>query len=284
MFVISGVSGNTGNVVASTLLARRQPVTVIVRDARKGEPWKAQGAEVAVASLEDADAMANVLRGADGAYMLVPPNPTAANFLEDRAQLVDSLADAVARSGVAHVVLLSSIAAQHPDGTGPIRAAHYAEQAISRVARNFTPLRAAFFLENWGQAFDPGQGLLHNFLTPSKAIEMNSVTDIGRIAAELLLDPAHGRRVVEMAGPEAYTPQQISEVFGARLETHPLDAVVPAMTAAGLSTDFASLIREMYSGLNSGLVAYEGTELTRGTVTAQEAANRMRANVAAAKS
>src|SRR5262245_3741627 len=74
MFVIAGVSGNTGSVVANTLLEAKKPVRVIVRDAAKGEPWKAKGAEVAIASVEDRAAFARALAGAEGAYLLLPPN------------------------------------------------------------------------------------------------------------------------------------------------------------------------------------------------------------------
>ncbi|HSK05858.1 MAG TPA: NAD(P)H-binding protein, partial [Kofleriaceae bacterium] len=70
MYVIAGVSGNTGSVAADTLLAANKPVRVIVRDAAKGEPWKAKGAEVAIASFEDRAALARALAGATGAYLL----------------------------------------------------------------------------------------------------------------------------------------------------------------------------------------------------------------------
>src|SRR6266576_2040536 len=73
-FVVAGVSGNTGKVVAESLLAQKRGVKVVVRDSAKGEPWKAKGAEVAVADLGDADALARALRGAEGAYLLIPPN------------------------------------------------------------------------------------------------------------------------------------------------------------------------------------------------------------------
>src|SRR5262245_15999011 len=74
MYVIAGVTGNTGSVAALTLLAAKQPVRVIVRDAAKGEPWKARGAEVAVASLDDRAALTRALTGATGAYLLLPPS------------------------------------------------------------------------------------------------------------------------------------------------------------------------------------------------------------------
>ncbi|HEY8075629.1 MAG TPA: hypothetical protein VIF62_16000, partial [Labilithrix sp.] len=49
MFVIAGVSGNTGYVVADELLARGKKVRVVVRDAAKAAAWRDKGAEIAVA-------------------------------------------------------------------------------------------------------------------------------------------------------------------------------------------------------------------------------------------
>ncbi len=57
MYVVAGVTGQTGSAVAETLLGQGKAVRVIVRSAEKGETWRARGAEVAVASLEDANSL-----------------------------------------------------------------------------------------------------------------------------------------------------------------------------------------------------------------------------------
>ena len=57
MYVIAGVSGRTGAVVADTLLSQGKQVRVIVRNAEKGAAWQKKGAEVAVAELGDVAAM-----------------------------------------------------------------------------------------------------------------------------------------------------------------------------------------------------------------------------------
>jgi uncharacterized protein YbjT (DUF2867 family) len=54
MYLITGVSGNTGAAAATALLEKSQPVRVLVRSDEKGRPWRDKGAEVAVASLDDA--------------------------------------------------------------------------------------------------------------------------------------------------------------------------------------------------------------------------------------
>jgi hypothetical protein len=88
---------------------------------------------------------------------------------------------------------------------------------------------------------------------------------------------------VELAGPEDYSPQDIAHAFAAalgkpvKLETHPLEAVIPTFTSAGFSQDLAGLFREMIEGINSGHVAYAGKGATfqRGDVTAVEALSQI---------
>ena len=62
MFVVVGATGNTGSVVADTLLSQKQPVRIVVRSADKGAAWKAKGAEIAVASLDDVSSLTKHLK------------------------------------------------------------------------------------------------------------------------------------------------------------------------------------------------------------------------------
>ena len=149
MIAVAGATGHTGKAVADGLLQLGHRVRVIVRTADKGEPWKARGAEVAVASLDDADALTRALTGANAAYLLVPPAPSAPDVLAAQRVVVNALADSVCRSQLGHVVLLSSIGAQHATGVGPIRTLHDAEQALRATGRATTALRAPYFIENW---------------------------------------------------------------------------------------------------------------------------------------
>jgi len=285
MFVIAGATGNTGSVVAGTLLAQGKLATVLVRDAQKAGSWRQRGAQVSTASLENTDALAEALAGAEGAYLLIPPNYKAEDALGYGFRVADVLAQAVKTSGIPHVVLLSSVGAQHAQGTGLIRSLHHAESVIGPAAKNLTIIRAAYFLQNWASGVEGvrNQGVLHSFLTAKRKIPMVSTADIGHVAAGCLTDPARGRRVVELAGPEDYSPQDIAETFAAalgkpvKLGSHPLDAVIPTLTAAGFSRDVAGLFREMTEGINSGQVAYEGKGATfqRGNVTAMDAIKQM---------
>ena len=118
-YLVTGVSGHTGAVVAQSLLDQKQKVRVLVRDAAKGERWKKRGAEVAVGSVEDAHALAAAFRGTDAAYLLVPPPPhDATGVLARSARIVAAFVQTVSGSHLKHVVFLSSAGAQHKEGTG----------------------------------------------------------------------------------------------------------------------------------------------------------------------
>jgi len=284
MFVVLGATGNTGSAVVDTLLSKKQSVRVIVRSAEKGAGWKAKGADVAVASLDDVPALTKAFEGAKGVYLLVPPNYGAEAWLADQRQRMDRAAEAVQKSGVEHVVFLSSVGGHLHGGTGPIRAASYGEQAIGCIAKRLTILRPCYFMDNWAPVIGAAkaQGVLPTFIAPLAKIPMISTKDIGRIGAEHLMTGGWGKQIVEMAGPEEYSPDQaasaLTQILGKAVTAQhaPLSAVVPTFKSFGFSDEAARLFEEMYTAFSTGAIGYEHpTKLVRGTVTLDEALRTM---------
>lgn len=271
MYVVTGVSGHTGSAAADALLARGERVRVVVRDAAKGKPWEMRGAEVAVADMGDRIAMTRAFTGARGAYVLVPAHLAAEDLIAAQKPVADALAGAIRQSGLPHVVLLSSVGAQHPTGTGPIRFLHSSEGMIGGAAPNATVLRASYFLENWAAVLGEAKakGVLLSFLTPDRAIPMVATKDVGRAAAEALVDPPKGRLVIELSGPRDFTPEDVAAAVGKalgreiRVQGLLLETIVPALMAVGATAGAAALMREMYAGINSGRVAFEGGSAVR---------------------
>jgi len=207
MFVIAGVSGNTGKVVASTLLAEKQAVRVIVRKASEGEAWKARGADVAVADLDDAVALKEALRGAKGAYLLLPPQMQSDDARTTNAKRTAGYVQAIDASGIPNVVFLSSIGAQHANGTGPITSLHDGEAALKKSRATVTVVRASYFMENWGGSlYGLAQGQLPSFLTIDRVIPMVAAEDIGRTLARALLEGGRAHSIIELSGPRDYSP------------------------------------------------------------------------------
>lgn len=276
MFVVLGATGNTGSVVVETLLSKKQPVTIVVRSAEKGASWKAKGAEVVVASLDDVSALLKAFEGAKGVYLLVPPNYSAEAWLADQRARMDRAAEAVQKSGVEHVVFLSSVGGHITGETGPIRAASYGEHALGCTAKCLTILRPCYFMDNWAPVIGAAkaQGVLPTFIAPQAKIPMISTKDIGRIGAEQLMTGGRGKQIVEMAGPEEYSPEQVASALGQILgktvttQHAPLSAVVPTFTSFGFSDEAAKLFEEMYTSFSKRVIGYEHPDkLVRGTVT-----------------
>jgi hypothetical protein len=249
MFVVVGATGNTGSAVVETLLSKKQPVRIIVRSADKGAAWKAKGADVAVASLDDVPALTKAFEGAAGVYLMVPPNYGATAWLSDQEMRMDRAAEAVKKSGVSHVVFLSSIGGQLPNGTGPIRAVHYGEGKLTGAVKHITILRPSYFMENWAPVIGTG-GL--------------------------------GKQIVEMAGPAEYSPDEVASALSQIVrktitaQHAPLSAVVPTFKSFGFSDEAAKMFEEMYTSFSKGAITYEHpNKLMRGTVTLHEALRGM---------
>ncbi len=284
MFVVLGATGHTGSAVVETLLNKKQSVRIVVRSADKGAGWKTKGADVAVASLDDVPALSKAFEGAKGIYLLVPPNYGATAWLSDQQARMDRAAEAVKKSGVSHVVYLSSVGGQLPSGTGPIRAVHYGEGKLAGAVTHLTILRPPYFMENWAPVIGAAktQGGLPTFIAPQAKLPMISTKDIGRIGAESLIAGGLGKQIVEMAGPEEYSPNDaaaaLSQILGKAVTAQhaPLSAVVPTFKSFGFSDEAAKLFEEMYTAFSKGEIGYEfPTKLVRGTITLSEALRGM---------
>jgi len=281
MFVVAGVTGHTGRAAADRLLELGRPVRVIVRKPEHEHEWRAKGAEVALASLDDVTATTGALRGASGAYLLVPPKYAAARLVEAQKVTADAIAGAVKASGVEHVVFLSSQGAQLESGTGPVVTLHYAEERLKATGVALTILRAPYFFENWAPVLPMvrEQGVLPSFLPADLPMISAAARDIGRIGADALLQPHAGVRIVEIEGPAPVTPRDVARALSTRLGREvnvveaPLDAVVPTFTALGFSEDAASKFREMYEAFLAGRMDPIGppADRVRGTTPVADA-------------
>jgi NAD(P)H dehydrogenase (quinone) len=266
MYVVAGVSGNTGSVVASTLLDGKEKVRVVVRDRAKGMHWAARGAEMAVAELNDPEALARAFAGAKGAYVLVPPQNASTSVLADNAKVVDAIVAAAKASMIPHVVLLSSLGAHLPGGTGTVRSLHDAESKLFTLGLAVTAVRAGSFYENNAAALGAatGGGVFPTFLRKDIILPWVGAKDIGRAAARALLQGPRGIEVIELSGPRDLSPTDIARALGKllgkelQIQEAPDAAIVPAMTGFGLSQDMAELYRELYHGLNAGTTRFEG--------------------------
>jgi uncharacterized protein YbjT (DUF2867 family) len=278
MFVVAGASGKTGQVVAETLLSQGKRVRAVVRVASKAQALAARGAEVVVASLDDARALGRVLDGAAGFYALLPEDPFVPDFHGHRRKMADAMATAIRASQVPHVVFLSAAAAILPDGNGPAKDLHYAEELLRTAAPKLTTIRASYFQENVIGGVEPAkdQGIYPNFFASADfAAPTVATRDVGRLAARLLVEPPAKSEIIDLAGP-AYSARDMAEKLGRALgkTLHVVDippaAHVETLTKAGLPKPFAEALAEMFACFAAGRVVPKGNRVERGATTLDE--------------
>jgi uncharacterized protein YbjT (DUF2867 family) len=265
MYAITGASGNTGSVVASTLLDSGKKVRVIGRNANHLRPFADRGAEVFVADLSDTAQLVRAFSGAEAVYAMIPPDPAAPDVLGYEDRVAKSLASALADAKVRYAVTLSSVGADKPSGTGLILGLHHLEQTLDRVsALNLLHLRAGYFMENtlaqagaiqkMGYAVGP--------ITPSLKLPMIAARDIGAAAAQAMLHlDFNGHQSHELLGQRDISYPEAMSIVGKVIGKPDLqytqlpDAQVRAtVTQMGMSPNFADLLLEMSAGLNSGYI------------------------------
>ncbi|MGW0810746.1 NmrA family NAD(P)-binding protein [Nonomuraea sp. NPDC002799] len=264
MYAITGVTGHVGGVAARELLTAGEPVRAVVRDAAKGEAWIRAGAEVSVADLGDRAALAEAFRGCRAAFVLLPTDPSADDA--GHRKLADSIAGAVLDSGVAHVVLLSSIGAELAEGTGPIRWLHHLENRLRETGVPLTAVRSPHFQEKvepllgaaLGAGVYPVFGDSADIPTP-----MVATYDIGRVVAEALVAAPGAGEVIDLDG-HSYTERQVAgelaAVLGRPLEvvTIPRPGWVGTLVEAGVPARLAEELADMYDAERRGLLQPHG--------------------------
>jgi uncharacterized protein YbjT (DUF2867 family) len=265
MYVITGATGNTGSIIARTLLGLNQKVRVIGRSADRLEPFAAEGADRFVCDLHDTAALTNAFTGAKAVYAMIPPSNTSENYRADQVRVADAIAQAVEQAGVEYVVSLSSVGADKAEGNGPIAGLHYLEQALNRVSDlNVLHLRPGYFMENTLaqigiiQAMDTTGGPLR----PDLSLPMIATRDIGSAAAEVLLKlDFKGQQTRELLGERDLSYAEVAAIIGnaigkpdLRYVHLPDEQVRGAFLQMGMSESVADLILEMGAALNSGYV------------------------------
>jgi uncharacterized protein YbjT (DUF2867 family) len=268
-------------VVAEALLAQGHGVRVMVRDAAKGAEWAARGAEVAVADVSDGPALAAALAGVDAAWLLLPPNLATGDFRAWQKRTAGVMVEAVAAAKVPHVVLLSSVGAQHAAGTGPIAGLHPLEEGLRALpATGASFIRAAYFMENLlGNLGMLDQGLYPSFAPANAPMPMIATVDIGRLAAQLLVGPAPapGTPAIYELGGGPYSAADVAAVLSSikgspvTVAEAPVAVMAQTLQGFGFPADIAALYQEMTEGAMKGLVAWDGMgKPVAGTVTLEQ--------------
>ena len=274
IYVVLGATGQTGRATAEALTRSGKKVRVVVRDEGKGADWRERGTQIAVvADAADSEALARAFDGAEGAYVLIPPDYRSDDMFARAAAVAASIKEAARRTALPKIVALSSIGSHVPRGTGNILSTHILEEALGELGGRAGFLRAASFLDNWKGLLPLARqdGVLPSFYSPlERKIPQVASQDIGQACADVLLQEWNNStsRVWELHGPEPYSPNDIADAFGKALGREVRAALVPpsqwpqTLAQMGNSPHAVETYSEMMRGFNDGTIVFEETGVT----------------------
>ena len=278
MYVILGASGNTGSIIANSLLSAGKKVRVVGRDLGRLQRFVDKGAQAFTATVSDAAALTKAFSGARAAYLMLPP----AKSREEQERDSDAIAKAVRDSGLRYTVHLSSYGAQVAEGAGPVSGLHSSEQKLNAIeGLNVLHLRAAYFMENNLAAIGMihGIGIFGNALLPDLKVPMAATRDVGDYAAERLLHlDFSGKQTRELLGERDLSMTEATAVIARGIgkpdlhyQQFPYDQAQQALTQLGVPPKGAAMYIEMYKAINAGvLVPLEPRSVENTTPTSIE--------------
>ncbi|MCF2487661.1 NmrA family NAD(P)-binding protein [Dyadobacter sp. CY347] len=229
MYIILGATGHVGSAVAETLLSRGEAVTVITRDAEKAEKFRQKRAVVAVADVHAVETLRQVFRTGKRLFLLNPPALPDTDTIAEEKKSLASIIAALEGSGLEKVVALSTYGAHDGEGVGDLGVLYEMEQQLSETHIPFSIVRAAYYMSNWDGFLQTAktEGKIYSLYPDDFELPMVAPEEIGKFAAELLIEPVERTGLYYIEGPAEYTPADVGNAFSEALAKQVDTEVIP---------------------------------------------------------
>jgi uncharacterized protein YbjT (DUF2867 family) len=263
MYVITGATGNTGSIIASTLLDAGKQVRIIARDAEKAKDLIKKGAELFQGSTNDVEMLKKAFTGANIVYAVIPMSMQAADYTAFQMEHVNAIAEAMEACNVKNVVALSSQGAHINSETGIILGLHNMEERFNQIeGLNTLNLRPCYFMENTlgmvGMIKE--SGIMGSPIKADLSFPIIATKDIGNYAAKRLLAlDFEGKNHQDLLGARDVTYSEMAKVYGAAIGKPDLNYVQfpyadfkGAFMGMGASESVADKMNEFLVKVNAG--------------------------------
>jgi uncharacterized protein YbjT (DUF2867 family) len=279
MFLVMGITGKVGGATAKRLLAQGKKVRALVRNREKAAYWAKQGVELVDGDWNDSAAIAQALKGVEGAFVMLPAVWAPSPDYREAKGVIANYVEALTKAAPPRVVALSSMGANKTGKLGMITALSLLEQGFRDLKSPIAFVRAGGFFENFLYGLQVAQGgTLAVYYTPtSRKSTMVATNDIGAEVATLLTGPAwSGQRVVELGS--MVSADEVAEQLGKVLNRDVKAFAVPragwaqAFEQFGIPKGRTGPAEEMFEAVNAGWMelGVEGAEQVAGTTSARD--------------
>jgi len=263
MYVIMGANGHVGSEVADILLGRGEPVTVITHSDSGDDAWRAKGAEVATADVNDVASLRAAFRRGRRAFLLNPPADIATDTdVVERATVANILA-ALHGSGLEKVVAESTGAAQPGERIGDSNTLWDFEEGLRRQMIPAAINRAGYYMSNWDEQLQSIRktGEVQTMVPANFAMPMVAPRDLGKVAADRLMSSLDDVGVRFVEGPRHYFATDVADEFAETLGRPVTTVVTPRdqWVAAYRKLGFSQPAAESYARM-TGLALDQGVD------------------------
>ena len=265
MITVMGATGNTGRVVAETLLEQGEQVRVLGRSAERLKPFADRGAEIRVGDITDSRYLESALSGSSAVYTLFPADPRSPDYRAQQDRLGIATIEAVRKSGVRYVVNLGSIGHSLTCPVAGVLSQEDRLKALDGV--NVLALHAGFFFENHFMTLAriKRTGVNGTLIGPDVPIPMVASRDIGIAAANALRSrDFQGFVTRELLGERDLTMTEATRILGQAIGMPKLTYLQISseefkndLVQLGLSDNMAELIVDAFGGYDEGRMRSE---------------------------
>lgn len=279
--VIIGATGTVGSKVAEILINEGHLVKLITRNPGKLQLLQNRGAEIVEGDVNNVEILTESFKNADSAFLILPDNAKAENTRAYQRQITGNFIEAIEKSGIKHIVNMSSLGSHMHEGNGMMAGTGEQEVRLNQLKDvNVVHIRSAYFMENFLRtiALVKGKGINGTAADGDHAIPMVATQDIAKvIAAHLANIDFTGKSVRPVMGPRDYTYREFTTVIGKGIGNPGLPYVqIPVEQAKqiflgnGFSEDFVNNLLGMAVAIRQGFMNYQQRDDSATTDTTAE--------------
>lgn len=208
--LVTGATGTVGRHVVSSLKDRPAQPVAGVRDPDAAADTLGEAVPTVRFDFTRPETWGFAFEEVDSLFLLRPPGSVSL-----RTDILPAV-DAAIRSGVEHVVYLSVTGADKV----PILPHRRIERHLERAEVAYTFLRAAFFMQNLTEVHRERIVARDELFVPAGGGETLFVDarDVGEVAAEAFVDPAHRNRAYDVTGSERMDYDEVARTFSEVLD------------------------------------------------------------------
>ena len=206
--LLTGVGGNTGRVIADSLLAQGVPFVAMTHSVRNRADFRARGMATVLGDFDHPPSVVRALHGIERAYLVCTPD-------EKLVPRETAFIAAAKQAGVQHVVMCSAYLSGETAESQNLRSHGVIEAALKKSGLAYTILRPVGFMQTftllvWDMVQKAGAISLP---AGDGGMALIDVRDVAKVAIKALTEPGHDGKVYDLTGPEVLSLWRQAEIM-----------------------------------------------------------------------